>query len=238
MKKVQDHYDDVAAIYDHRYGQGKGRQYYAHLTRQVLSWLEPGGLLLDIGCGTGLFIERYQRSDRQAVGLDISRGMIERARDRCPESEFLVGTAEALPFRENTFDSVASLLAFSYIRHPASMVEDVYRILRPGGRFALCTLGKNLFTSMVPPLYWIGEKMDVRKIGVGHFKEHYYSGAEMRRMLSRAGFESVEVWRCSFAHASLASPFFHLARKMEPFVEEKLPYLAYNLCAAGRKPEE
>ncbi|MDN5341074.1 MAG: hypothetical protein PWQ30_2183, partial [Euryarchaeota archaeon] len=35
----------------------------------------------------------------------------------------------------------------------------------------------------------------------------------------------------------LADPVFKLARKVEPIIEEKLPYLAYNVCAAGKKPE-
>jgi ubiquinone/menaquinone biosynthesis C-methylase UbiE len=237
MKKVQAHYDEVAAIYDRRYGAGKGSQYYAHLTRQVLGSLGTGGLLLDIGCGTGLFLSRYLAYGGVGIGIDLSGGMVARARERLPESEFLVGTGEALPFRDNTFDAVASLLTFSYIQHPERMIENVYRILRPGGRFALCTLGKNLFTSVVPALYWLGEKMELRKIGVGDFDERYYTEEEMGYLLEHAGFDGVEVRRCSFAHASLASPFFRIARRVEPFVEEKLPYLAYNLCASGQKPK-
>jgi ubiquinone/menaquinone biosynthesis C-methylase UbiE len=236
VRKVQQHYDEVAEIYDLRYAKGKGQQYYGHLSRHVMEYVKPDGLLLDIGCGTGLFIERYFPVGNGAVGIDISRGMIERARGRCPESEFLVGTADALPFQEGTFDAVVSLLAFSYVRHPQEMIGDVYRILRPGGTFALCTLGKSLLTSVVPALYWLGEKMEIRKIGVGHFGERYYDEDEMEEMLSFSGFTDVQVRRCSFAHLSLATPIFALARKMEPFVEEKLPYLAYNLCAFGRKP--
>ncbi|MDD1675972.1 MAG: methyltransferase domain-containing protein, partial [Methanomicrobiales archaeon] len=106
MKKVQAHYDGVAAIYDRRYGAGKGGQYYAHLTRQVLQSLDTDGPLLDIGCGTGLFLSRYVSFGGEAVGIDLSQGMIARARERLPECDFLVGTAEALPFRDNTFRGV------------------------------------------------------------------------------------------------------------------------------------
>lgn len=237
MKKVQKHYDEVAPIYDRRYNHQQGRQYYAHITRQVLDYLEPGGLLLDIGCGTGLFIERYLASGSEAVGIDISKGMVTRARERCPLSEFIIGTAESLPFQENTFDAVTSLLAFSYIEEPEKMVADMHRILRPGGRLALCTIGKNFLTSLVPALYWIGEKMEIRRIGVGDFDERYYSADEMYAMLTGARFVDVTVKRCSFAHASLTPPIFNIAKKLEPFVEEKLPYLAYNICAMGQKPK-
>jgi hypothetical protein len=54
---------------------------------------------------------------------------------------------------------------------------------------------------------------------------------------SACGFTDISVKRCSFAHVSLATPIYRLAKKMEPFVEERMPFLAYNLCANGIKPE-
>ena len=81
--KVQRHYDEMAEVYDRRYDQGPGRSYHAHLSEKVMDSLPPGGRLLDIGCGTGLFVERYCERGGRAVGLDLSPKMIERARDRC-----------------------------------------------------------------------------------------------------------------------------------------------------------
>ena len=242
MKKVQAHYDEVAEIYDGRYDGKRGRDYHGHLSQRVMAWLPPGGQLLDIGCGTGLFIERYvgtsgpDGSTGSAVGLDISAGMIEKARLRSPASDFLVGTAEVLPFKDGEFDAIASMLAFSYVPHPERMLEESYRVLRPGGAIAICTLGRNALTSVVPAIYRIGEKMDVHRIGMGDFGEHYYNEEEMEALLADAGFTGVSVQRCSFAHLNLATPLYDLAKKVEPFIEARMPYLAYNVCAVGQKP--
>lgn len=238
MNKIQRHYDEVAEFYDDRYDREQGRHYYDHISRQILAALEPGGFLLDIGCGTGLFMERYLAGGGCAVGIDISRGMIGRARERCAGSEFVLGDAQALPFRDRTFDAVASLLTFSYVKQPDRMLSEVFRVLRPGGRVALCTLGRNILTSMVPALYRLGEMIEVKKIGVGDFGERYYNEREMETLLWQAGFHQVEVRRCSFAHVSMARPFFEIAARIEPFVEKQLPSLAYNLCATGVKPPE
>ncbi|NLA38907.1 MAG: class I SAM-dependent methyltransferase, partial [Methanomicrobiales archaeon] len=97
MSKVQQHYDEIADIYDDHYGGYRGRSYHRHISDHVMSVLPKGGLLLDLGCGTGLFVKRYIEESGRAVGLDISPRMVCYGRRRCPESGFCVGTADVLP---------------------------------------------------------------------------------------------------------------------------------------------
>jgi ubiquinone/menaquinone biosynthesis C-methylase UbiE len=236
MGKVQQHYDDVADIYDDRYDRKRGKFYHAHISERVLEGIPPGKIILDLGCGTGLFLKAYEEQGGCGIGLDLSRGMITRARWRCGMSEFIVGNAEVLPFRDESFDAVCSLMAFSYVRRPDQLLSEVFRVLRPRGRVAICTMGKNLLTSGLPAIYTMAELMRVKKIGMGAFGENYYGGREMKEMLADAGFSEIDVRKCSFAHLNLADPLFLLARKVEPFVEERVPQLAYNLLAKGMKP--
>jgi ubiquinone/menaquinone biosynthesis C-methylase UbiE len=237
QEKIQRHYDDVADRYDHHYDRSRGRCYHTHLSRHIMEVLPKTGLLLDIGCGTGLFVEKYMMESGAAVGIDISRGMILQARRRCTESEFVLGTGETIPFSDATFDAVASLLAFSYMRDPQGMLDEAFRVVKPGGTIAICTLGKKLLTYGVPAIYQIGERMRVNHLVVRDFGEHYYDEADMSRMFSTAGFVGIQAKWCSFAHIDLIDPLFNLARKMEPFVERRLPQLAYNICVHGTKPE-
>ena len=161
--------------------------------------------------------------------------MIERARDRCRAAEWTVGTGDALPFRDDVFDAASSLLAFSYFHHPDRMLVEVLRVLRPGGRLALCTLGRNFLTAGLPAIHTIGELARVRQVGMGSFGERYYTGRQMADLFARAGFTDIRVGRCSFAHLNLAQPVYQLARKVEPIVERRLPYLAYNVVASGEE---
>lgn len=238
MSKVQAHYDDVADVYDQRYDVRQGRLYHHHLSQIALERLPDGGLLLDLGCGTGLFIDHYQKNGGSAVGLDISPGMVGMGRKRCPDSEFMVGTAEILPFADETFDSVASLLAFSYLTHPEATIRECHRILKPGGRIAVCTLSWNMLTRLVPVVYRIGERIGYQKVGFLDHRYSYYSEAELEALFSCAGFIDVESTRCSFAHYILPSWFFSLAQRCEPFVERHFPALAFNVCVSGRKEED
>jgi ubiquinone/menaquinone biosynthesis C-methylase UbiE len=235
--KIQNHYDAIAGIYDEHYDGIRGRTYHTHISGYVSETLPKGGRLLDVGCGTGLFVERYLMTGGSALGLDISRGMIERARLRCPGSEFAVGTADTLPFADNSFDAVSSLLVFSYLKNPDLMLSEAYRVLRPGGTIAICTLGKKLLTRGIPMLYHISEKVNVKHVVMKNFGENYYNEQEMTSLFSGAGFSEVRVTWCSFAHINMFDSLFSFARKVEPFVERKVPQLAYNILASGKKPD-
>ena len=237
-EKIQKHYDEIAGVYDLHYDLPRGRTYHTRISRHVMEALPQGGSLLDIGCGTGLFVEKYLRSGGTAVGIDLSRNMIERAQKQCSCCRFTLGTGESLPFRDNSFDAVASLLVFSYVRDPGSMLKEAYRVLRPGGAISICTLGKKLLTSGIPVIYRVSEKIRVRHVVMKDFGEHYYDDNEMQDLFTGAGFSGVKVSWCSFAHIDMGDPLFDLAQKVEPFIERRIPQLAYNICVDARKPAE
>ncbi|MFA6331771.1 MAG: methyltransferase domain-containing protein [Methanoregula sp.] len=236
-EKIRTHYDSVAGTYDHHYDHPRGRNYHTHISSYLIRALPEKGDLLDIGCGTGLFVEKYIRNGGTAVGLDISRKMVERARFRCAGCNFAEGNGNALPFRDNSFDAISSLLVFSYVKEPEAMLSEAYRVMRPGGSIAILTLGKKLLTKGIPLLYQISEKMQVRHVVMKDFGEHYYDEEEMHRLFADAGFTGVDVKWCSFAHIDMIDPLFNIATKIEPFVEKRVPQLAYNIFVSARKPE-
>jgi len=237
QEKIQQHYDTIADIYDTHYDHPRGRCYHTHLSQYLMQSLPKGAELLDIGCGTGLFVEKYISVGGSAIGLDLSRRMIERARYRCPATDFTIGTGESIPFCDNSFDAVSSLMVFSYLKDPHVMLDEAYRVLKPGGAIAICTLGKKLITRGIPALYLISEKIKVKHVVMKNFGERYYDEDEMYKIFRHAGFINSCVTWCSFAHINMIDPVFKFARRVEPFVEKRIPQLAYNICVTAKKPK-
>jgi len=110
------------------------------------------------------------------------------------------------------------------------------RVLKPGGSISICTLGKKLLTSGIPAIYQISEKIRVSHVVMKDFGERYYDENEMYRMFADAGFCDISVSWCSFAHIDMIDPLFSLAQRMEPFIERRIPQLAYNICVDAKKP--
>ncbi|MDD5143951.1 methyltransferase domain-containing protein [Methanoregula sp.] len=236
QEKIQEHYDSVACTYDNHYDHlTRGRPYHDHLSDHLIKALPEKGDLLDIGCGTALFAEKYLRNGGTATGLDISGKMLARARERCPGCTFVVGKGETLPFRDGSFDAISSLLVFSYVKTPDTMLAEANRVLRPGGSIAVCTLGKKLITKGIPALYHISEKVKFQHVVMKNFGERYYNEEEMIHLFSDAGFTDITVKWCSFAHIDMIDPLFSLASKLEPFVEKRVPQLAFNIFVSAKK---
>jgi ubiquinone/menaquinone biosynthesis C-methylase UbiE len=99
------------------------------------SWLAGGvarGRVLDLGCGTGRNLPLYGQ-DARIVGLDPCRASLLKARRRAPGALLVRARAEALPFRDGTFDTVVSGLVFCSVGDVRRGLAEVRRVLRPCG---------------------------------------------------------------------------------------------------------
>ncbi|MDZ8066951.1 MAG: class I SAM-dependent methyltransferase [Nostoc sp. DedQUE08] len=97
------------------------------------------GEVLEIGFGTGLNLPYYPCGIRKITTVDVNPGMNALARKRISDSgitvEQLLLSSENLPMSDNTFDSVVSTWTLCSIANVQQALQEVYRVLKPGGRF-------------------------------------------------------------------------------------------------------
>jgi len=117
--------------------------------------LGPGVRLLDVACGSGLAIELACIRGASCSGIDASPRLVAVARDRNPDCDVRVGDMQALPWPDASFDVVTSFRGV-WGTTPGA-VEEVHRVLAPGGRFAMTVWGdvkKSPGGWMMTPFRW------------------------------------------------------------------------------------
>lgn len=103
----------------------------------------PGDTILDLGCGNGFLSQELGNavgSEGRVIGLDPSADMLQSAKERCAgasQVELLEGFADDIPLPDNSVDAVVSIQVFEYIPDLAAAVNEVARVLKPGGRVAI-----------------------------------------------------------------------------------------------------
>jgi len=90
---------------------------------------------LEVGCGPGHITAMMAARGATVTGVDLVPAMIETARARHPDLEFVEANAEQLPFASDTFDVVLVNCLIRHLAHPDVVCTEIRRVLTPGGRF-------------------------------------------------------------------------------------------------------
>lgn len=144
-EQIQSVYNDIAGEYDQRIpGAGPADDMFTATEIQfLLSKIQPGERVLDIGCGTGRFTVPLAELGTDVSALDISTGMLEILRGKLDAkglaADLQQGDMAHLPFPDNSFDVVTSFLALMHIplEDRPAVFREVRRVLKPGGRMIL-----------------------------------------------------------------------------------------------------
>jgi ubiquinone/menaquinone biosynthesis C-methylase UbiE len=138
-------YDSIAGRYDRRYQIHE----YAGVRATLMDFVGESTEVVEVGCGTGHWLQELARSaggsgERTIAGVEPSAEMIARARTAAPDALLVRARAEALPWRDASFDRVYCVNALHHFSDRARFFAEARRILKPGG--ALLTIGKDPHT--------------------------------------------------------------------------------------------
>jgi SAM-dependent methyltransferase len=123
--------------------------------------IAAGQRVLEVGCGSGVFLRAAADRGAEVVGVDASEQLVALARERVPEADIHVGDMQFLPFDDDTFDAVAGFNSFFFAQDMVAALREAGRVAKPGapvliqvwGRPERCDLDavKDVMRRYLPP---------------------------------------------------------------------------------------
>jgi demethylmenaquinone methyltransferase / 2-methoxy-6-polyprenyl-1,4-benzoquinol methylase len=179
---------------------GLDRRWRRETVREVV---RPGDRVLDAACGTGDLAIEAARAGGRVVGLDFSGAMLDRARRKAPQLEWVQGDLLALPWDEGEFDAATVGFGIRNVADLEAGVAELARVLRPGGRLAILEITQP--RGALRPFFslWFDRVVPLLGRVLPGGKAYTYLPASVRRfpapeelgeLLRAAGFDGVR-WR-------------------------------------------
>lgn len=134
LAETRAYYDDFSRRYEKKRGGNDPGGYHDLIDDLEVDFVRrfgSGGDLLEVGCGTGLILARTAAFARKATGVDLSPGMLERARER--GLDVREASATDLPFEDNSFDVAYSFKVLAHVREIERALSEMMRVVRRGG---------------------------------------------------------------------------------------------------------
>jgi ubiquinone/menaquinone biosynthesis C-methylase UbiE len=207
--------------------------------RRAQLFVEHGGLqggvtALELGCGTGVFLEKVARSGATIHGLDLSEDLLVKARSRMAGTANVTldrGNAEAMPYPDAHFDAVYGSSVLHHLDLAAAL-REIFRVLKPGGRLVFAE--PNLLNPQVALMFKFPPVKE--RFGVSA-DEMAFTRFRAKAELEQAGFTGIAIFPFDFLHPSTPPSWLdrvaRLGRSLEraPIVRE----IAGSMLMRARK---
>lgn len=127
-RQVAEWYDALSNSYDELYGKEQSHKY-----ELVLEFLGQRHfkVLVDIGCGTGTFLEKAHEMCDHSIGIDLSTGMLKVAKNRrTPNADYVLASSSSLPLKDDSSDCTVSISTVKAEPNLPKFLADLERICR------------------------------------------------------------------------------------------------------------
>ena len=148
-----------------------------------------GVRVLDVGSGLGALAAAAAARGALPTGIDLAAGMVDAARVRHPDIEFVLGDVEGLPFEDGSFDAAIAAFVVNHLPEPERGAAEMARVVRPGGRIALAMWGplEQVALLALPTAAAAAAGLDDHAIPAGPSSERFTDAGELTACCAAPG---------------------------------------------------
>jgi SAM-dependent methyltransferase len=178
--------------------------------------IDTGKLVLELGCGTGVFTQLLGQANAQITALDLSTALLSEI--SCRRASRYAANAEQLPFSDHSFDAVVGSSVLHHLRCEPALAE-IKRVLKHGGKIAFAE--PNMLNPQImlqKNIPWLKEKMGDSPDETAFFRWQIVT------LLTEAGFVNSKAIPHDFLHPLIPAPWIPSVQKISHTLE-KIPLM-------------
>lgn len=224
-------YDEIAEKYDNEYNYNLALAENEFVIDSIKKENIHTGKVLDLGCGTGLFLDYIDKPNDEYYGIDISNNMLNKMKNKHPESncEKMNISDISKEFRTSSFDNIVSLFgSMAYVPNPAESINNMYNLLKENGKFFI----------MLPTQKYVKRKNYVGNKFQSEIKLNTYTSVQLHAYFYK--FQNVKITGFNLFAESLPEKYNVSFYKNYLSFEQKIfgnliPFQHYYLLITGSK---
>ncbi len=225
QKEIVSMFDSIARKYDlvnRVLSFGIDKKWRKEAIRKSFEFINKQNIkILDVACGTGDMIKNWIKfsdtfnKDIEAKGLDPSREMLNIAKEKLPDIEFIQGFATEIPFENETFDIISISFGIRNVLETQKAIDEFFRTLKPNGILLILEFTKtdkknrlrncvDFYTEKFSPV--IGGILSKNKDAYKYLPnsiQNFYTKDELCNMMKNSGFEIKKVKNFNFGQVSM-----------------------------------
>lgn len=138
--RVSEYYEGI------RYKVEYAKRYHDWWIKKMISigGVKESSVVLDNGCGTGILFDYLDKYNCRTIGLDISRGMIEKTRKL--HKRLICGDSQSLPFKDESFDIILGRSLLHHLPDPKRGIEEMRRVTKKNGKIILTDTNNSILS--------------------------------------------------------------------------------------------
>jgi 2-polyprenyl-3-methyl-5-hydroxy-6-metoxy-1,4-benzoquinol methylase len=184
-------------------------------------------LLLDAGCGTGLFTKRAIERGADVTSIDIAVKLVELTKKKNPATNAIEASLLKLPFDDNTFDYVMSSDVIEHTLNPYDATKELIRVLKPGGKICITVPNRS---------FWYFSVLIANLLKIRDYQgyENWVHYKEFRKFLTQNNIQ-IETYKGIHLFPFVFSFLNPLLYKLYRITDKKFGSLMVNIAAYGTK---
>ena len=160
-------------------------RYFTNMIKKISRFKSENEILIDIGCGPGIFLDIAKKCGYQVIGVDVSTEVVNMVKKKY-NVRVIKGEFPQVKINNDNVGVITAFQTIEHVRNPLILLQSIYRTIKPGGLVVMTTLNLDSVWRKIMGRKWFSYLHDEHL--------HYWNPKSLKTIFKRAGFSKIQIF--------------------------------------------